>query len=36
MQPLADWAKKRNIRLRQYKTVDGEKVPTGKFAKGKL
>ena len=34
MQPLADWAKKRNIRLRQYKTVDGEKVPTGKFAKG--
>jgi|TARA_R110000744_G_scaffold56031_2_gene118235 hypothetical protein len=34
MQPLADWAKKRNIRLRQYKIVDGKRVSTGKFAKG--
>jgi len=34
MQPLADWAKKRNIRLREYKIVDGKRVSTGRFAKG--
>ena len=34
MQPLADWAKQRNIRLREYKIVDGKKKSTGRFAKG--
>ena len=28
------WAKQKNIRLRKYKTVNGERVPTGKFEKG--
>ena len=28
------WAKQKNIRLRRYKTVNGERVPTGKFEKG--
>ena len=28
------WAKQKNIRLRKYKTVNGERVPTGQFEKG--
>ena len=28
------WAKEKNIRLREFKVVKGEKVPTGRFAKG--
>lgn len=28
------WAKQKNIRLREYKTVDGKRVSTGRFAKG--
>tara|TARA_R110000822_G_scaffold296772_1_gene419280 strand:- start:43 stop:645 length:603 start_codon:yes stop_codon:yes gene_type:complete len=28
------WAKQKNIRLRKYKTVNGKRVPTGKFEKG--
>jgi hypothetical protein len=28
------WAKQKNIRLRKYKTVNGQRVSTGKFEKG--
>ena len=28
------WAKQKNIRLREYKIVDGKRVSTGRFAKG--
>ena len=31
---VSSWAQIKNIRLRQYKLVDGKSVPTGKFAKG--
>ena len=31
---IEKWAKKKNIRLRQFKTVNGKKVSTGRFAKG--
>ena len=31
---IASWAQIKNIRLRQYKMVDGKSVSTGKFAKG--
>jgi len=31
---IEKWAKKRNVRLREYKIVDGKKVSTGRFAKG--
>jgi hypothetical protein len=31
---LEGWVKKKRVRLRVYKTVNGKQVPTGKFAKG--
>jgi hypothetical protein len=31
---ISAWAQMKNIRLRQYKMVDGKSVATGKFAKG--
>jgi hypothetical protein len=31
---IEKWAKKKNIRLREFKTVNGKKVSTGRFAKG--
>ena len=31
---VSSWAQIKNIRLRQYKMVDGKSVATGKFAKG--
>tara|TARA_R110000824_G_scaffold400644_1_gene608619 strand:- start:383 stop:973 length:591 start_codon:yes stop_codon:yes gene_type:complete len=34
VQKIAAWAQMKNIRLRQYKIVNGKKVATGKFAKG--
>ncbi len=34
VQSVAAWAQIKNIRLRQYKTVNGVRKSTGKFAKG--
>ena len=31
---IEKWAKKKNVRLREHKIVNGKKVSTGKFAKG--
>ena len=31
---IRSWAKAKNIRLREFKVVNGEKVSTGRFAKG--
>lgn len=31
---LEKWAKKKNLRLREFKTVNGKKVSTGKYVKG--
>ena len=31
---IEKWAKKKNVRLREFKTVNGKKVSTGRFAKG--
>jgi len=31
---IEKWAKKKNLRLREHKIVDGKKVSTGKFSKG--
>ena len=33
-QRMSAFAKAKNLRFRQYKIVNGKKVPTGKFAKG--
>jgi hypothetical protein len=31
---MSAWAKRKNVRFRQYKTVDGKKKSTGKYAEG--
>ena len=31
---LEKWAKRKNLRLREFKTVNGKKVSTGKYVKG--